>query len=314
MATAAEIKFLDPIWGFSQAAATAFAKNDADTYKANLKKIGDLVTAVAPDAGGNGNFAFINKVRGTILSADTRLQSNAAIEEARAAPTQTQTAIAPPTFQRQILANVRPANEKQPVALVAAILKDPEEIQWGPVSSSSYPLQVSLAGLTLSTQSAPTAAGDAIGWAFNQTSGSYINDNTNLDTLESSATALYNVGVSEVSVDGQTPTYSVLASTNGVGKAIYNGSPVDDATLAIDLMSDIVPGASGLLTFNSNAIFTVNIPLGTTGETLLFPNDVDLGLTAVVPEPSTWSIILLGFGGLGLARYRASRKSVAVTA
>jgi hypothetical protein len=36
--------------------------------------------------------------------------------------------------------------------------------------------------------------------------------------------------------------------------------------------------------------------------------------TVVVPEPSTWAMMLLGFVGLGFAGYRASRKSAAVAA
>ena len=34
----------------------------------------------------------------------------------------------------------------------------------------------------------------------------------------------------------------------------------------------------------------------------------------VVPEPSTWAMMLLGFAGLGFAGYRASRKSAKVAA
>jgi hypothetical protein len=33
-----------------------------------------------------------------------------------------------------------------------------------------------------------------------------------------------------------------------------------------------------------------------------------------VPEPSTWALLLLGFSGLGLARYKASRKGVSLAA
>jgi hypothetical protein len=33
-----------------------------------------------------------------------------------------------------------------------------------------------------------------------------------------------------------------------------------------------------------------------------------------VPEPSTWAMMLLGFAGLGLAGYRASRKGVSIAA
>jgi hypothetical protein len=36
-------------------------------------------------------------------------------------------------------------------------------------------------------------------------------------------------------------------------------------------------------------------------------------MTAVVPETSTWAMMLLGFGGLGFAGYRASRRSEATT-
>ena len=34
----------------------------------------------------------------------------------------------------------------------------------------------------------------------------------------------------------------------------------------------------------------------------------------VVPEPSTWAMMLVGLAGLGFAGYRASRKSVALSA
>jgi hypothetical protein len=33
--------------------------------------------------------------------------------------------------------------------------------------------------------------------------------------------------------------------------------------------------------------------------------------SSAIPEPSTWVMMLIGFGGLGLAGWRASRKRVA---
>jgi hypothetical protein len=35
---------------------------------------------------------------------------------------------------------------------------------------------------------------------------------------------------------------------------------------------------------------------------------------SVIPEPSTWTMMLAGFAGLGFVGYRASRKNVAVGA
>jgi PEP-CTERM motif len=39
-----------------------------------------------------------------------------------------------------------------------------------------------------------------------------------------------------------------------------------------------------------------------------------LTVTAAVPEPSTWAMMLIGFAGLGYSSRRASRKSAAVAA
>jgi hypothetical protein len=40
----------------------------------------------------------------------------------------------------------------------------------------------------------------------------------------------------------------------------------------------------------------------------------DVGFQVVVPEPSTWAMMILGFAGLGFAGHRKSRDTVSVTA
>jgi hypothetical protein len=45
-----------------------------------------------------------------------------------------------------------------------------------------------------------------------------------------------------------------------------------------------------------------------------FTNASEFTNVSGVPEPSTWAMMLLGFAGLGLAGYRASRQAVAVKA
>ena len=53
-------------------------------------------------------------------------------------------------------------------------------------------------------------------------------------------------------------------------------------------------------------------PCGSCEGEVLVP--VTLSYLATVPEPSTWAMMLLGFGGLGIAGYRASRKGQPVAA
>jgi PEP-CTERM motif len=39
-----------------------------------------------------------------------------------------------------------------------------------------------------------------------------------------------------------------------------------------------------------------------------------IGLSLTAPEPSTWSMMILGFAGLGFAGYRKSHKAAAIAA
>jgi len=53
------------------------------------------------------------------------------------------------------------------------------------------------------------------------------------------------------------------------------------------------------------------VAVATSAETLAY---VAVGVTATVPEPSTWAMMILGFAGLGFAGYRQSRKAATVAA
>ena len=81
-------------------------------------------------------------------------------------------------------------------------------------------------------------------------------------------------------------------------------------------------GASVFTQPNPSGIGWQNYALlvtGTGSDTLSFAAANNPGLTFLdnvslsgVPEPSTWAMLLFGFGGLGFAGYRASRKSAAL--
>ena len=71
----------------------------------------------------------------------------------------------------------------------------------------------------------------------------------------------------------------------------------------MDLFSNGVGNGPG------NAVFGVVVA---TAETQL--DRVAGGVTATVPESSTWAMMLLGFAGLGFAGYRKSRKAAALAA
>jgi PEP-CTERM motif len=49
---------------------------------------------------------------------------------------------------------------------------------------------------------------------------------------------------------------------------------------------------------------------GVCDEFFTSPTSISFVLTSV-PEPSTWTMMLVGFAGLGFAGYRASRRAVA---
>jgi hypothetical protein len=66
------------------------------------------------------------------------------------------------------------------------------------------------------------------------------------------------------------------------------------------------------ITTNAVAIDFTNFAIGPNHLT----GTVDIGQSmaslAVIPEPGTWAMLMLGFAGLGFASYRTPRKSAAI--
>jgi PEP-CTERM motif len=84
---------------------------------------------------------------------------------------------------------------------------------------------------------------------------------------------------------------------------------VDITNVTVDPASMFSPVAGGL-TFAATDIF-VNLAgkAPSVGEALIL--DVTTGTVPSVPEPSTWAMMALGFGFLGLLGYRKTRSALA---
>jgi PEP-CTERM motif len=65
------------------------------------------------------------------------------------------------------------------------------------------------------------------------------------------------------------------------------------------------------VTWNSTAIAVNFANVTFSGEDQLF---LDVTGTPAIPEPSSWAMMLVGFAGLGVAGWRAQRKTVAAAA
>jgi hypothetical protein len=98
----------------------------------------------------------------------------------------------------------------------------------------------------------------------------------------------------------------------------------NDQTFSADLTGLILFGL-GFVKIDFGAPKTVNFDGGsfdlTVNDIYLFsldPRDPVVGsvtnITTAVPEPSTWALMLIGFGGLGYAAYRRRRNSTAALA
>ena len=61
-----------------------------------------------------------------------------------------------------------------------------------------------------------------------------------------------------------------------------------------------------------NSVINLGSSLGPNIDLTIFADGAAFAVSGAVPEPSTWAMMLIGFGGLGFAGYRSTRKTEAV--
>jgi hypothetical protein len=106
----------------------------------------------------------------------------------------------------------------------------------------------------------------------------------------------------------------------------FDGDTIQSLTASLGSFSDTLPSSSGTTLpshgFSGWSTFSTTIVADSTSETLSFlafgnlpvpPFALvsDVSLTGGVPEPSTWAMMLIGFGGIGFAAYRSRRRVAA---
>ena len=126
-------------------------------------------------------------------------------------------------------------------------------------------------------------------------------------------TAFIQLDVSDLLAIASGATFSMDSTTLGEQWAVY-GSNTDGAGLGVLVNSSSGSGdeANHALGGWGSYDYYNFYSLGTNGQT--FGNVLLSGfaVTPNVPEPATWAMMLVGFGGIGFAMRRA-RKSVALT-
>lgn len=99
--------------------------------------------------------------------------------------------------------------------------------------------------------------------------------------------------------------FSYTAASDGVHGHL-DGSVISDTEAPLSVADLNAAGIVATKTLSEATAFAG-------GKVFAFSNtNITANFTSDVPEASTWAMLLIGFAGLGLAGYRASRKSAAL--
>ena len=150
-------------------------------------------------------------------------------------------------------------------------------------------------------------------------SGSFTYDNTNENILSFGGN-IVSISASTTGNDGAIT--GLLGTPNSGGYTLYPPANLFTYNDKFDPVANQFVGNGVLFAFgagNTGNFYTV----GTTdyfssvlpGGSFYNPGDVGtLTLTAAVPEPSTWAMMILGFAGIGVMAYRRKSKPALMAA
>jgi hypothetical protein len=113
--------------------------------------------------------------------------------------------------------------------------------------------------------------------------------------------------------------YSFLNPSTSMTLNLTNGS--NNFSEALVTAGNFVPGTDFFFSFTNDQCTGLGAATcspanvgQTPGSTLFTPTDITATFTAAVPEPSTWTMLILGFAGVGFMAYRRTSKPVIMAA
>jgi hypothetical protein len=133
-------------------------------------------------------------------------------------------------------------------------------------------------------------------------------------TIDSMSTANAGGVTGSSSITGASLTGSVFGSTTFASSLFASAAPntvlFNALGLTITLNEQILSGTTGITT-NAIDISFNNFVVGTglkNGNIILGHTQASFSPAGAVPEPSTWAMMLVGFGAIGLAMRRSRRR------